>query len=150
MSSVNEYMTRDHRECDSIFERAEQAAKAEDYATLEREANEFLRRITTHIEIEETLLFPEFEERTGMSKGGPSVVMRAEHRMMEQLFAEMRQAIGAKDGVAYQTAARAMIELLQVHNRKEEMMMYPMLDDALGEDATELLVDVEAMASATR
>jgi iron-sulfur cluster repair protein YtfE (RIC family) len=37
--------------------------------------------------------------------------------------------------------------LLQ-HNQKEEMMMYPMLDDALGGDVAALLSDVKAMANA--
>lgn len=146
MSSVNDYMTNDHRECDSIFERADHAAKAGDYVALEREASEFLRRITSHIALEEKLLFPAFEERTGMSEAGPSVTMREEHRLMEVMFADMRQAVAAKDAAAYRKAAGSMIELLQQHNQKEEMMMYPMLDDALGADVTALLNDVKAMA----
>ncbi len=149
MSSVNTYMTQDHRECDSIFERAEQAAQAADFVALEREASEFLRRITAHIQIEESLLFPAFERSTGMSNGGPSVVMRADHRVMETMFETMRQAVSAKDAAGYTKASQEMMELLQQHNQKEEMMMYPMIDQALGKDATRLLDEVRAMAAAS-
>jgi iron-sulfur cluster repair protein YtfE (RIC family) len=148
MLSVNDYMTNDHREVDSIFERAEEAAKAQDYAALDREASEFLRRIAVHIEIEERLLFPVFEERTGMSEAGPSVTMREEHRLLGEMFSQMRQAVDARDAGAYRKAAGAMMELLLQHNQKEEMMMYPMLDDALGGDVAALLSDVKAMANA--
>lgn len=148
MQSVNDYMTKDHREVDSLFEQAEEAAAAADYAALDREASEFLRRIAVHIEIEERLLFPVFEERTGMSQAGPSVTMREEHRLLEGMFAEMREAIDARDASAYRAASRAMMELLLQHNQKEEMMMYPMIDDALGADVASVLEDVKAMASA--
>ncbi len=146
MESINEYMMRDHRRCDSIFERAERAASAADFAALEREAGEFLHRIGVHIDMEERLLFPEFEKRTGMYEGGPSATMRDEHRRMEEMFAQMRSAIVAKDAAAYQAASAALIELLTQHNQKEESMMYPMLEDAVGADAQALLDEVKAMA----
>jgi iron-sulfur cluster repair protein YtfE (RIC family) len=141
-------MTQDHREVDSIFERADAAAKAEDHAALAREAGEFLRRIAVHIEIEERLLFPIFEERTGMIEAGPSVTMREEHRQMEARFAEMRGAIDARDAGGYRRAAASMMDILLQHNQKEEQMMYPMIDDILGSEVAALLDAARAMASA--
>lgn len=147
METINDYMMGDHRTCDAVFERAESAAEAGDFATLEREATEFLKRITTHIEMEERLLFPAFEERTGMGEGGPSATMRSEHRTMEGLFEEMRAAIAAKDVAAYRTASKQLGETLMQHNQKEEQMMYPMLDDAMSADEVgALLGEVKAMA----
>lgn len=144
MSSINTYMTNDHREIDSHFEQADHAATAQDFGVLEREATEFLRRLTLHIQAEEQLLFPTFEQRTGMT-GGPSAVMRQEHRLMEPTFEEMREAVTAKDAAAYQAAANKLMDLLNQHNQKEEMMLYPMLDNALGGDTTRLLKDVKEM-----
>ncbi len=146
METINDYMMGDHRLCDGIFERADRAAEAGDFAALEREAADFLRRIATHIEMEERLLFPAFEERTGMGEGGPTATMKDEHRAMEGLFEQMRDAIATKNAAAYRAASAQVMEILLPHNQKEEQMMYPMLDQAMGDEASALLAQVKAMA----
>lgn len=146
MGSINDYMMKDHRLCDRIFESAEQAAAASDFAALERQAGAFLHRIAVHIEMEERLLFPAFEERTGMSEGGPTATMCDEHRRMEGMFEQMRAAIAARDAAGYRAVSAALNEMLTQHNMKEEQMMYPMLEQAVGDDAPALLDDVKAMA----
>lgn len=93
------------------------------------------------------MLFPAFEDRTGMTAAGPSVQMRAEHVQMQPVFEQMRAAIAAQDGAAYRRAAHELVEILMPHNTKEEQMMYPMLDDALGADARALLAEAKAMAA---
>lgn len=146
MQLVSQYMIAHHRECDAAYARAEQNARAAELPGLEREARAFLGEMERHIEVEEELLFPAFEERTGMS-GGPTETMRVEHEQMRGLFAEMRAALEARDAAEYLGAARILLALLQTHNAKEENMMYPMLDEALGEDAAALLEQVQtAMA----
>jgi iron-sulfur cluster repair protein YtfE (RIC family) len=42
---------------------------------------------------------------------------------------------------------QALTEILMPHNMKEEQMMYPMLDDAMGSDAAGLLAEVKEMAT---
>ena len=147
MQLINDYMTRHHKECDAVLTRADEAAAAADWAAVERHAGTFLREIERHIEAEETLLFPAFEERTGMADGGPTATMRMEHEQMRGLFAQMRAAIPARDAQRYLGASQTLLPLLQQHNMKEESMMYPMLDQALGDDARGLRAEVErAMA----
>jgi len=146
METINDYMMADHRLCDAIFERADRAAEKGDFAALEREASDFLRRIATHIEMEERLLFPAIEERTGMGAGGPTATMKDEHRTMEGLFEQMRDAITAQNAAAYRGASAQVMEILVQHNQKEEQMMYPMLDSAMGDEGAALLGEVKAMA----
>lgn len=148
METINDYMMKDHQLVDGFFERAEDAARAADFATLEREAAEFLDRIAVHIDVEDRLLFAAFEERTGMTQAGPSVTMREEHRQMEPLFDTMREAVAARDAGAYLRAAAQVVEILKPHNQKEETMMYPMIDDALGTDVGALLDEVKASMTA--
>lgn len=148
METITEYMMQDHVLIDGIFERAGSAAAAQDFAALEREAELFLQRIGRHIDIEETLLFPAFEERTGMSAGGPSAQMRVEHQQMDEVFGRMREALGKRDAGAYQRAAQALLEILVPHNLKEEQMMYPMIEQAVGDEASSLLAEVRRMAVA--
>jgi len=144
MQLINDYMTRHHKECDAVLARADEAAAAADWAAVERNAGTFLREIERHIEAEESLLFPAFEERTGMADGGPTATMRMEHEQMRGLFAQMRAAIPARDAQRYLGASQTLLPLLQQHNMKEESMMYPMLDQALGDDARGLLAQVES------
>ena len=101
MQLINDYMTRHHKECDAVLTRADEAAAASDWAAVERDAGTFLREIERHIETEETLLFPAFEERTGMTDGGPTATMRMEHEQMRGMFRQMRAAIPARDARRY-------------------------------------------------
>jgi hemerythrin-like domain-containing protein len=146
MESISSYMQDDHLTIDGFAERAAVAAEARDWTNLEREGAEFLRRLRRHIEMEEQVLFPAFEQRTGMLTTGPSRVMRMEHELMRPILDEMHEAVAAQDGGGYQRAAKALLDILVPHNRKEEQMMYPMLDRAAGEDAQALLADVKKMA----
>lgn len=143
MQLISDYMTAHHRRCDEAFARARAMAAASDWVGLARDGEAFLREIERHIEVEEEILFPAFEEKTGMSSG-PTEVMRTEHEQMRVLFARMRAATEAKDGVEYANAAETFLSLMQQHNAKEEDMMYPMLDQALGEEARDFVGSLEA------
>ena len=144
MPLISDYMIGHHRKCDAAHARAERMAQATHWPGLEREAGAFVAEMERHIAAEEELLFPAFDERTGMSGGGPTGTMRLEHEQMRRLFAEMRAALDARDAAEYLGAARTLLALLQTHNAKEENMMYPMLDEALGEDAAALLKQVQS------
>ena len=146
METISHWMQQDHVEIDAIAESALAAAGARDLATLASEGGRFLERLGRHIEMEERVLFAAFEERTGMTAAGPSVQMRVEHDQMRPILDSMQAALAARDGAAWQQAARSLHEILVPHNLKEEQMMYPMLDRAMGPDAESLLADVRAMA----
>ncbi|MCG3189812.1 MAG: hypothetical protein LKCHEGNO_02312 [Burkholderiaceae bacterium] len=146
MESITDHMQQDHVLIDGYAERAATAAETAAWSDLEREAGEFLRRLRRHIEMEEVVLFPAFEERTGMVQAGPSVQMRMEHEQMQPILEQMQTAVAAHDGAGYRQASHALLEILVPHNQKEEQMMYPMLDQAVGDDASALLTQVRAMA----
>lgn len=147
MEPINDYMMNDHHEVDAIFERARAAAETADWAALERDSEMFLRRIERHIEMEEEILFPAFDEASGMAGVGPSQTMIEEHVMMRPMFAQMREATQAHNAAQYLAVAQTLHELLQQHNMKEEQMMYPMTDRALGpDDAKKLVVELKQRA----
>ncbi len=149
MEPINDYMMNDHREVDAIFERARDAASAADWAGLEQGCEQFLARIERHIEMEEEILFPAFDEASGMAGVGPSQTMIEEHEQMRPLFAQMREAAKAHDGKRYLEVSQAAFEILHPHNMKEEQMMYPMTDRALGpEGARALVVELKERALA--
>ena len=144
MQLIGDYMGRHHKECDAVLAHADKAAAAADWAALRRDAGTFLREMERHIGMEENLLFPAFEQTTGMTSG-PTETMRMEHEQMHGMFAQMRAAIEAQDAEQYLGVSQTLLALLQQHNMKEESMMYPMLDQALGDDARNLLAQLESI-----
>jgi hemerythrin-like domain-containing protein len=63
---------------------------------------------------------------------GPTEVMRGEHRQMRDLLAQMKDALTSRDADAFSGAAETLLILMQQHNMKEENILYPMCDNALG------------------
>lgn len=76
------------------------------------------------------MLFPAFENATGMRQG-PTQVMRMEHGQMRALVGQMEAALAARDGEGYAGAAETLLILMQQHNMKEENILYPMCDQSL-------------------
>ncbi|MBF0321863.1 MAG: hemerythrin domain-containing protein, partial [Magnetococcales bacterium] len=75
---LNEFLTSDHRRCDSVFTTLEEKAAAGDKEGTRLHFQRFERGMHRHFKMEEDLFFPAFEARTGMTRG-PTMVMRMEH-----------------------------------------------------------------------
>jgi iron-sulfur cluster repair protein YtfE (RIC family) len=129
--SITTPLFQHHKHCDEIFADAEEACANGDW-TAGGEAFALLsNQLETHFSSEEELLFPAFEAATGMTSG-PTEVMRGEHRQMRDLLAQMQGALASRDGDAFGGAAETLLILMQQHNMKEENILYPMCDNALG------------------
>ena len=83
--------------------------------------------------MEEEILFPAIEEKTGMVNQGPTAVMRMEHEQMRGVLDQMAQAIEAGDFQATLDQGDTLLMPIQQHNIKEEGVLYPMADQVLGE-----------------
>jgi hemerythrin-like domain-containing protein len=124
---ISHYLTTEHRECDTIFARAESAAAAGDWETAEKEFLAFANETLLHFKKEEEEFFPTFEAKTG-SSDGPTQVMRFEHDQVRGLISKIADAVEQKDRDAYLSLSESMMILLQQHNMKEEQMLYAMAD----------------------
>ena len=131
MDRIVELMANDHRACDEEFAAIEQVAKRGDWAAAAAALKVFRDAMERHLGVEEKTLFPAFEAATGMTSG-PTEVMRGEHRQMRDLLAQMQGAVESRDGDAFGGAAETLLILMQQHNMKEENILYPMCDNALG------------------
>lgn len=96
-----------------------------------------------HFSMEEEKLFPAFEQHLGHTMG-PTQVMRMEHNQMKQLFSEMQQAVKARDDAQYLGLSETLMMIMQQHNMKEEQMLYPMMDQTLGQKGGEMARQIEA------
>jgi hemerythrin-like domain-containing protein len=137
MSFPTQILPDHHRHCDDLFVAAEEAAQRGDWAAAATAFEHFYGQMKAHFEAEEGLLFPAFEAATGMS-AGPTQMMRHEHEQMRSLLAQLATACAASDGEGYAGAAETLLMLMQQHNMKEENILYPMCEQALGAEAERL------------
>lgn len=137
---VNEALAWDHDRLEDLEAAAFRARAEGDLAAAFDLYAEFAFGLRRHIGFEEDLLFPAFEAATGMPPtAGPTGVMRAEHREILRLLGEIELGIG--DAAAPVAALRASFHaVLGEHNVKEEQVLYPATDDALGSEGADGLV----------
>ena len=135
---LTDFLTNEHRDCDALFADAEHAAHEGDLAAAGSAFAAFAESLRQHLAIEEEVLFPAFEARTGMA-GGPTAVMRMEHVQMRTLLEQLQRALDAGSLDDFLGLGETLNVLVQQHNMKEEQMLYPMCDRALGDQADELL-----------
>jgi len=133
---ISQFMTQEHRDCDSRFAEAEQAVANQDWEKAEALFLQFSNETLTHFQREEEILFPAFESQTGSSEG-PTQVMRYEHEQVRGLIGKMATALEAKERDSYLSLCESMMILLQQHNMKEEQMLYAMCDRVLPPEAKE-------------
>jgi len=132
MASILNFMTQDHRHCDDSYAAAEEKVAAGRWDEAGQSWTIFRSALETHLNREESLLFPAFETQTGNTQG-PTAMMRMEHEQMRSLVAEMDEAIVARDADSFLGLAETLMILTQQHNMKEEQILYPMIDQVVGD-----------------
>lgn len=138
MHAISDHLAPDHQRCDEFFYQAEAAVGHHDWAEAERRFADFQSAMDHHFAMEEGVLFPAFEQRSGHA-GGPPAIMRMEHSQMRQLFETLRQALAARDANTYAGASETLLVLMQQHNLKEEQMLYRMCDQMLSAESADLI-----------
>ena len=130
--TISAYFEEDHDRLDELFT-SFQSLKGSDFPGAKAAFEKFKIGLQRHIAWEEDVLFPLWEEKTGMSDGGPTFVMRAEHRQIgERLNAIHAQvAEGSPDSDPDEAA---LLQLLGAHNMKEERVLYPAIDQVTTPD----------------
>ena len=124
--TITEFFEQDHDRLDELFKTFQQL-KRSDFPKAKEAFTEFKFGLQRHIVWEEDLLFPIWEQRTGMSDSGPTPVMRNEHRQIGQQLEAIHQKVADQNPDSDQEE-QALLDLLGSHNRKEERALYPAID----------------------
>jgi iron-sulfur cluster repair protein YtfE (RIC family) len=128
--SVTAYLGWDHDRLDEALRSVSSAVERGRFADAAAGYEELELGLLRHMRIEEELLFPVFEARSGMVNG-PTEVMRDEHRQVRTALALMRRGLLRTDAGAYGEGLRFFDSVLPDHNAKEEHILYPTLDRLL-------------------
>lgn len=132
--TVGELLETDHRRLDAMVPEVLDAAAAGEWAAASARFAELRCGLERHIDIEEQVLFPVFEEATGITRG-PTVVMRGEHVTIRAAMTSIAQALADHDGQGVDDGFQDLERTLRPHNFKEERVLYPTTDHVVGDDA---------------
>jgi len=144
MAIIKEFMTQDHRDCDDTFAAMEQKANSEGLAAAQEDYKKMASEMEHHFQMEERVLFPAFEEKTGMTQG-PTQMMRMEHTQMRSLIQEIGEALDVDNKDRFFGLTETMMIMLQQHNMKEEQMLYTMIQQHMSAENDQLIMMMDAM-----
>ncbi len=144
MTDIRTYLTDDHRACDEVFAKMEESASKGSAKDAAETFNAFAGSMEHHFQMEERVLFPEFEQKTGMTQG-PTQVMRMEHEQMRRLIGDMSAAVEADDTNRFFGLSETLMILIQQHNMKEEQMLYTMIQQHMSAENDQIMMLMESM-----
>jgi iron-sulfur cluster repair protein YtfE (RIC family) len=142
MDDISSYMARLRCESNRHFANARSAAARNDWQECGAHLETFARELELHFNIEESILFPAFEEETD-GDIGLTRHMALEHLRMRDLIGQLLATIHRTSKAEYLSCAVTLNGILQHHNASEEQFLYPMIDDLPAEQRTLLRADID-------
>ena len=137
--TITAFFQNDHDRLDGLFDQF-QTIKACDYEGAKQHFKEFKRGLERHIVWEEEILFPLFETKSGMRESGPTAVMRMEHRQIKEALEQIHLKVREENSDSGGEETR-LLQILSEHNRKEENILYPMVDRFVSEPERKAVFD---------
>ncbi len=142
------FFAQDHHDCDACWADVEElldddngdSTGAELAAVAWQKIDERMRR---HFAMEEDVLFPAFDSRSGMSGGGPTAMMKMEHQQMRGLLDQIGVAMDSGETADALDLGDTLLMVIQQHNVKEEGMLYPMAENMLAGEWAALAAQLE-------
>ena len=145
MLTIKDYLSNDHLKCDQLFAAMEDKA-SQSLADAKEACKEFVKETERHFQMEERVMFLEFETQTGMTQG-PTAVMKQEHTQMRSLMAQLLEAIENNDSNKFFGLSETLMILLQQHNMKEEQMLYPMAQQHLSAQSDKIIEMMDSLVT---
>ena len=125
--SVSEYLSLDHDRLDLLLLEVIKLVSARRFNEARPKLSNFAFELRRHICLEDDVVYPRFEQLTGMIDG-PTVVMRDEHRAIEHHLAGMIDAAMRDDRDGFDSEQEAMVAVMSDHTAREEALIYPLMD----------------------
>lgn len=139
-ASLSEFFEQDHRDCDARWVDVEELLDTADIEAARSAWQKYDTSMRRHLAMEEEVLFPAFDAKSGMAGGGPVAVMKMEHQQMRGLLDQIGEAIEAGNAEEAMDIGDTLLMLVQQHNVKEEGMLYPMAENLLSGSWNDLAV----------
>ena len=135
--TVTEYLSWDHDRLDLLLDSVRDTVEQGDWPRAQRLYSDFARDLARHIRLEEQILLPLFEARTGIAGTAPA--MRDDHMLIRDALGVLAVVVGFRDAVAFRAGLDVLSSLLSNHNDAEERVLYPVTDRVLPGREREML-----------
>jgi iron-sulfur cluster repair protein YtfE (RIC family) len=139
-SDIQRFMGIDHQRINRLIELFS-AHKGRDLTQATELVTRARAALLRHIRWEEELLFPAFEDKTHLRETGPTVVMRQEHVRIKAAVEQIVGMLESGMSAGLEAAEQELAGVLTVHNRKEETILYPMINKSLSASERSELLD---------
>jgi iron-sulfur cluster repair protein YtfE (RIC family) len=138
-TKIKTFMAADHQRLDGMLMEF-QRLKEIDQVQARKLFHEFKVGIDRHLAWEEKILFPMIESRTGLNMPGPATITRAAHQEIKKLLEEIYDQVIKKEVWAEALEGR-LVEMLLSHGEEEKRILYPWIEQSLGEAEREEALD---------
>jgi hypothetical protein len=118
LSATGQLLLSDHRDLDELFEQLLDDVHRGDWTSCQATWSRFERRLLAHFETEETFLLPIFERQYP----DETASLREEHINIRRLVADL--GVQFELHALREQQARHLVEMLQVHAVREEVLLY--------------------------
>lgn len=134
--TISTMFDEDHERLDALF-KSYQTLKQTDFLKAKSAFLEFKAGLQRHVAWEEEVMFPLWEKKSGMTGGGPTIVMRNEHREIWECLESLARKIQGQNS---ETAREEeiLLDLLDRHNMSEEEVLYPEMDHLISPEEREV------------
>lgn len=142
-NGLTAFFEQDHRDCDARWADVEELLDTADIEAARPAWDKFNAGMRRHFAMEEEILFPAFDARSGMGGRGPTAMMKIEHQQMRGLLDQIAESIESGDAQEALDIGDTLLMLVQQHNAKEESMLYPMAENMLAGEWAEMVALLE-------
>ena len=129
---IAEAFAHDHRRLEQALEGSVAHVRAGQWDAAAEAFSIFRRGIDRHMAVEEEVLFPAVEDG---AETPLTAILRKGHRDLRVFFGELGDAMEDRDAQEYGRIAASMRALLERHDEKEEVELYPAAQERLGAGA---------------
>lgn len=133
--TISTMFDEDHERLDALF-KSFQTLKRTDFPKAKSAFLEFKAGLQRHVAWEEEVMFPLWEKKSGMTGGGPTIVMRNEHREIWECLESLARKIQAQNPET-DREEEILLDLLDRHNMSEEEVLYPEMDHLISPEERE-------------
>ena len=130
--TIRQYYGEDHQRLDELFHRFQELKKT-DAREASQIFSEFKAGLERHIIWEEEILFAWLDAKIGHPPDGWTALLRWEHRHLRRYLARVEQHLAQQNADA-ELERIAFLALLGAHNRKEERILYPRIDQIVSDE----------------
>lgn len=147
--NLKSFLISDHKSCDGDFATFENAVYDGNTELAKTMYDKMSKEFEEHFAMEEEVLFPNFELKSGMSCG-PTEIMRREHEQMRFNLGMIKKALDGENKSQLLGLCESFNILVQQHNSKEEQILYTMCEQVLANENDEIIARMQEVKNSDR